>query len=153
MADRNLSELIRFLDPSGDMSDADVAEITRKLKFTDVLDLVASVGKGDDQAGRDILSIYDSRFTVAKEYGSVPGAPAGQQKPTSGFKKIQPQGTVGALPTTGGAPGQHPPTQPGAAPGQQDAQQDLDQIISDPQTKNSPEVRQIQSLLQRLQQR
>ena len=102
MADRNLSELIRFLDPSGEMSDADVAEITRKLKFTDVLDLVATVGKGDDQAGRDILSKYDPRFTVAKEYSSVPGAPA--QKPASGFKKIAPQGTVGTLPTTGGAP-------------------------------------------------
>lgn len=151
MADRNLSELIRFLDPSGDMSDADVAEITRKLKFTDVLDLVGSVGKGDDQAGRDILSRYDARFTVAKEYSSVPGA-----KPTSGFKKIAPQGTVGTLPTTGGAPTSTQPnaSQPGApAPGQADAQQDLDQIITDPQTKNSPEVKQIQNLLQRLQQR
>ena len=35
MADRNLSELIRFLDPSGSMTDADIAEVSRKLKFTD----------------------------------------------------------------------------------------------------------------------
>jgi hypothetical protein len=152
MADRNLADLIRFLDPSGQISDADVAAITKKLKFTDVLDLVGAMGKGDEEAGRNILVNYDPRFTVAKEYSSMPGA----NKPASGFKKIAPQGTVGTLPTTGGASGQQPPnatTQTSTAPGQQDAQQDLDQIISDPQTKNSPEVRQIQNLLQRLQQK
>ena len=152
MADRNLADLIRFLDPSGQISDADVAAITKKLKFTDVLDLVGAMGKGDEEAGRNILVNYDPRFTVAKEYTSVPGA----NKPASGFKKIAPQGTVGTLPTTGGAPQQSTAApQPGApvAPGQQDAEQDLDQLISDPQKKNSPEVRQIQNLLQRLQQR
>lgn len=152
MADRNLADLIRFLDPSGQISDADVAAITKKLKFTDVLDLVGAMGKGDEEAGRNILVNYDPRFTVAKEYTSMPGA----NKPASGFKKIAPQGTVGTLPTTGGAP-QQPTTAPrqGApvAPGQQDAEQDLDQIIADPQKKNSPEVRQIQNLLQRLQQK
>lgn len=147
MADRNLSELIRFLDPSGDMSDSDVVGITKKLKFTDVLDLVASMGKDDEQAGRNILSRYDPRFTVAKEYSSVPSA-----KPTTGFKKIAPQGTVGALPTTGG-PAPTSPNQSQAGSSQQADQSDLDQLVNDPQKKNSPEVKQIQSLLQRLQQR
>lgn len=147
MADRNLSELIRFLDPSGEMSDADVAEITKKLKFTDVLDLVAAMGKDDEQAGRDLLSKYDPRFTVAKEYSSVPTA-----KPTGGFKKIAPQGTVGTLPTTGGpAPTSPNPSQASAT--QAGGEADLDQLVNDPQKKNSPEVKQIQSLLQRLQQR
>lgn len=123
--DRSLNDLIRFLDPSGDLTDADVADIARQLKFTEVLDLISFVGKDDLDKARQIVSKYDDRFTVAKEYSSVPTVkPVGATKPMAG---------------------------PGAQ--QDDEEQDLDKLMTDPQTRNRPEVRQIQSLLQRMQQR
>jgi hypothetical protein len=135
MADRSLNDLIRFLDPSGDLTDADVADITRQLKFTEVLDLISFVGKDDLDSARQIVSKYDQRFTVAKEYANVP------VKPTTSAATIKPTSTTKPM--------------AGASAQQQDddEEQDLNALITDPQTKNRPEVRQIQNLLQRMQQR
>ena len=69
--DRSLKDLIRFLDPSGSLSDSDIANISQKMKFTDVLDLVTLVGKGSESEARDIMAKYDDRFTVAKDRKSV----------------------------------------------------------------------------------
>lgn len=136
--DRSIKDIIRFLDPSGEISDAEIASISNSLKFTEVLDLISAVSDDKVDAGRDILSKHDPRFSVAQEYAGAPGAQS------SGFKPIKPQGTVGSLPTTGGAP-----TNPNGDQGQED----LDSLVSDPMNKNKPEVKQIQSLLQRLQNR
>jgi hypothetical protein len=160
--DRSLKDLIRFLDPSGDMSDADIADLTSKLKFTEVLDLISNVGKDDLDAARSILNNYDTRFSVAKEYTAVPTKPAG-----GGFKPIKPQGTVGQLPSTapstqqaGGQPStQQAGGQPAnAAQGQNNQNtelsgDDLTGMLDDPSNQSNPDVKQIKSLLQRLQQR
>jgi hypothetical protein len=138
--DRSLKDIIRFLDPSGEISDSEIASIANDLKFSEVLDLISAVSDDKVDAGRNILSKHDPRFGVAKEYA---GAPAPQQ---SGFKPIKPQGTVGALPST--ANKQTNPNGP-----QDNDQGDLEAMVSDPMNKNKPEVKQIQSLLQRLQNR
>ena len=141
--DRSLKDLIRFLDPSGDISDADIAELTSNLKFTEVLDLISNVGKDDLEAARNILNNYDERFNVAKEYTSVPTAASG-----SGFKPIKPQGTVGKLPGTASAPGQSNSVNQNELDGE-----DLTGMLDDPSNQNNPDVKQIKNLLQRLQQR
>jgi hypothetical protein len=165
--DRSLRDLIKFLDPSGSISDADIAGLSSQLKFTEVLDLISNVGKDNIDDARNILNKYDSRFTVAKEYSSVP------TKKPGGFKPIAPQGSVGQLPSTGGAPaapatqtapqsamapqgsmGAQTTTGPqGTAPGAQGQEQDVNDLLANPANKNAPEVKQIQSLLQRLQNR
>jgi hypothetical protein len=149
--DRSLKDIVRFADPSGEISDADIASITGDLKFSEVLDLISAVSKDDMDAARSILSEYDPRFSVASspetqpeesitnEYAGAAGA-----KP-SGFKPIKPQGTVGSLPSTASAP-----TNPN---GPQSGEDDLEDMIVDPMNKNKPEVKQIQSLLQRMQNR
>jgi hypothetical protein len=153
--DRSLRDLIKFLDPSGSISDADIAGLSSQLKFTEVLDLISNVGKDNVDDARNILNKYDSRFTVAKEYTSVPTT-----KKPSGFKPIAPQGSVGKLPSTGGAPAQsasQTAPQSSIAPqgsmGAQGQEQDMDDLLANPANKNAPEVKQIQSLLQRLQNR
>jgi hypothetical protein len=128
--DRSLKDVIRFLDPSGDMSDADIATIAQDLKFTEVLDLITYVGKDDLDAARNILSKHDERFLIAREYSSVPATP----KTKSMFKPIAPSVTKSSSSAT---------TQ-----GSEDAS--IDDIVNDPANKNKPEVRQIQSLLQRM---
>jgi len=138
--DRSLQDIIRFADPSGEISDAEIASISNSLKFSEVLDLISSVSKDNMDAARDILSKHDPRFGVAKEYAGAPGAHP------SGFKPIKPQGTVGSLPTTA-----NKPTNPNGP--QDNDQGDLEAMVSDPMNKNKPEVKQIQSLLQRLQNR
>lgn len=135
--DRSLKDLIRFLDPSGSLSDSDIAGIAQKMKFTDVLDIVTLVGKGSESEARELMAKYDDRFTVAKEYTSVPTG-----KP-SGFKPIKPVGTAPTI-------AQRPQNPNGNA--QQD-NADMDDVLADPMNKNKPEVRQIQSLLQRMQNR
>jgi hypothetical protein len=158
--ERSLTDLIRFLDQSGSMSDSDISNVSQKIKFTDVLDVVTSMSKGDEAAARSIMAKYDDRFTVAQEYSSVPTA----NKP-SGFKPIKPVGsspTMAGRPTNpngpqaqqAGVPGQ-PNQQFGrnAQQGQGDEEQDVNNMLLDPANKNKPEVRQIQSLLQRMQQR
>jgi hypothetical protein len=142
--ERSLTDLIRFLDQSGSMSDSDISNVSQKIKFTDVLDVVTSMSKGDESAARSIMAKYDDRFTVAQEYSSIPTA----NKP-SGFKPIKP---VGSSPTMAGRPTN--PNGPQAQPNQQgqgDEDQDVNNMLADPANKNKPEVRQIQSLLQRMQ--
>lgn len=136
--DRSLRDIIRFLDPSGDMSDADIAGITHQLKFTEVMDLISSVSNDNLDLGRNILKKYDDRFNIAQEYANAPGAQQG------GFKPIKP---IGSSPTIAGRP-----TNPNGQMGS-DEEGELDALINDPQSKNKPEVKQIQSLLQRLQNR
>lgn len=138
--DRSLKDLIRFLDPSGSLSDSDIAGIAQKMKFTDVLDIVTLVGKGSESEARELMAKYDDRFTVAKEYTSVPTA-----KKPSGFKPIKP---VGSAPTIA----QRPQNPNGNSQQDQDSA-DMDDVLADPMNKNKPEVRQIQSLLQRMQNR
>ena len=138
--DRSIKDIIRFLDPSGEISDAEIASISNSLKFSEVLDLISAVSDDKVDAGRAILTKHDPRFTVAQEYAGATGAHP------SGFKPIAPQGTVGSLPSTA--------NKPGNPNGPQDTEQDdLESLVTDPMNKNKPEVRQIQSLLQRLQNR
>lgn len=149
--ERSLTDLIRFLDQSGSMSDSDISNVSQKIKFTDVLDVVTSMSKGDETAARSIMAKYDDRFTVAQEYSSIPTA----NKP-SGFKPIKP---VGSSPTMAGRPTNPngPQAQQAGVPGQPNQQgqdseeQDVNNMLLDPANKNKPEVRQIQSLLQRMQ--
>lgn len=141
--DRSLADVIRFVDPSGDITDADIASITKDLKFTEVLDIITAVGKDDLDSARNILSKHDQRFVTAaegitNEYSSVPAA-----KRPSGFKPIKP---IGSTPTIAGTP-----TNPNGQAGDEEA--DADEILANPANKNKPEVRQIQSLLQRMQNR
>ena len=137
--DRSIKDIIRFLDPSGEISDAEIASISNSLKFSEVLDLISAVSDDKVDAGRNILSKHDPRFSVAQEYASAPGAHQ------SGFKPIKPQGTVGSLPSTANAP-----TNPN---GEMGGEEDLNALVNDPSKKNDPNVKQIQSLLQRLQNR
>ena len=149
--ERSLTDLIRFLDQSGSMSDSDISNVSQKIKFTDVLDVVTSMSKGDEAAARSIMAKYDDRFTVAQEYSSVPTANI-----PSGFKPIKP---VGSSPTMAGRPTNPngPQAQQAGVPGQPNQQgqdseeQDVNNMLLDPANKNKPEVRQIQSLLQRMQ--
>ena len=132
--DRSLADVIRFVDPSGDISDADIASITKDLKFTEVLDLITYVGKDDLDSARNILSKYDQRFTIAREYSTTPTTP--QTK--SMFKPIQPKGS-------GSGSGSTSPTMQ-----QGQDEESIDDLVNDPANKNKPEVRQIQNLLQRM---
>jgi hypothetical protein len=124
--DRSLKDVIRFLDPSGDITDADVATISQDLKFTEVLDLITYVGKDDLDSARNILAKHDERFRIAAEYTSVPTTP----KTNSMFKPIKPIGT--------------------SAADQKDEKDDVETLINDPQRQNDPNVKQIKSLLQRM---
>lgn len=141
--DRSLADVIRFVDPSGDLSDADIASITKDLKFTEVLDLITYVGKDDLNSARNMLAKYDQRFATAEEsitneYSSVPSV----SKP-SGFKPIKPTPTIAGKPTNPN--GSQTSQQSG-----QDDEEDINAMLADPMNKNKPEVRQIQSLLQRM---
>ena len=135
--DRSLKDIIRFLDPSGEISDGEIANIANDLKFSEVLDLISAVSDDKVDSGRTILSKHDPRFSIAQEYAGASGAQQG------GFKPIKP---IGNSPTIAGTL-----TNPN---GPQDAEQgDLEAMVNDPMNKNKPEVKQIQSLLQRLQNR
>jgi hypothetical protein len=139
--DRSLKDVIRFVDPSGDMTDADIAAISGKLKFTEVLDIITYVGNDELNKARDILSKYDSRFaasqeeSITNEYSNVPTA----NRP-SGFKPIKP---IGSTPSIAGKP-----TNPNGQ--QASGEEDADDLLNDPANQNRPEVKQIQSLLQRM---
>ncbi len=138
--DRSLKDVIRFIDPSGNMSDADIAAVASKLKFTEVLDIITAVGKDDLDKARSMLAKYDQRFatgaeeSITNEYSSVPSTNK------SSFKPIKP---VGTAPTIAGKP-----TNPNGP--QTSDEEDVDDMLADPMNKNKPEVRQIQSLLQRM---
>jgi len=126
--DRSLKDVIRFLDPSGSISDADIATVTKDLKFTEVLDLITNVGKDKIDDARNILAKYDSRFAIAQEYSSVPTT--NQNK----FKPIRPTGSSTTPTTTG-----------------QEEESSIDDLVNDPKKQNDPNVRQIKNLLQRMQ--
>jgi hypothetical protein len=86
MADRSLKDIIRFLDPSGEISEPEIASITNDLKFSEVLDLISAVSDDKVDAGRNILSKHDPRFSIAQEYAGASGAqPSGFGGGTSGF--------------------------------------------------------------------
>lgn len=156
--DRSLKDVLQFLDPSGSMTDADIAGVSKDLKFTEILDIITYVGKDDLDSAREILAKYDDRFATAasteqesterpqeqitQEYSSVPTS----AKP-SGFKPIKPVPTIAGKPTN-----PNPSTSQTQQPGQED-EEDLNTLLTDPATKNKPEVKQIQSLLQRMQRR
>jgi len=152
--DRSLKDIIRFLDPSGEISDADIASVTQDLKFTEVLDLISYVGKDDLSAAREVLAKYNPRFStgaeepepaeeqITQEYSSVPTA-----KKPSGFKPIKPVPTIAGKPTN-----PNPAQQTGQAT-DVDGEVDVDNMLADPMNRNKPEVRQIQTLLQRMQRR
>jgi len=98
--------------------------------------LITKVGEDDIDGARNILAKYDDRFTIAKEYSNAtPG-------PGSSFKPIKP---VGSSPTMA-----RPNTNPNGPQDDDTEGSELDTALQDPQTKNRPEVRQIQSLLQRM---
>lgn len=151
--DRSLADVIRFLDPSGSMGDADIAGITKDLKFTEVLDLITYVGKDDLTSARNILTKYDQRFATAaeesitNEYSSVPTT-----KKPSGFKPIKPVPTIASKPTNpnGSQSPSITPMSRGQGDVGDDDGEDINALLSDPMNKNKPEVRQIQSLLQRM---
>jgi len=134
--DRSLADVIRFVDPSGDISDADIASITKDLKFTEVLDLITHVGKDDLDSARQILSKYDQRFSIAKEYTSVPTTPKSQ----SMFKPIQPRGSSSITPMSRGQ----------GDVGDDTEEDELAAVLRDPAKQNDPNVRQIKNLLQRM---
>lgn len=135
--DRSLKDIIRFLDPSGEISDGEIANIANDLKFSEVLDLISAVSDDKVDAGRTILSKHDPRFSIAQEYAGASGAQQG------GFKPIKP---ISTSPTIAGTP-----TNPNGPQGAEEG--DLEAMVTDPMNKNKPEVKQIQSLLQRLQNR
>ena len=147
--DRSLKDVLRFLDPSGDMSDADIAHVGQELKFTEVLDLVTKVGEDDVDGARNILSKYDDRFTIAKEYSSVPTT----NMKGSSFTPIGPVGSTSGKPagSTSGSMLTKPMSRgQGDITGDDTEGSELDTALQDPRTKNRPEVRQIQSLLKRM---
>lgn len=135
--DRSLKDIIRFLDPSGEISDGEIANIANDLKFSEVLDLISAVSDDKVDAGRTILTKHDPRFSITQEYAGAAGAQAG------GFKPIKP---ISASPTIAGTP-----TNPNGPQGAEEG--DLDALVNDPTKKNDPNVKQIQSLLQRMQNR
>lgn len=134
--DRSLADLIRFVDPSGAISDADIASITKDLKFTEVLDLISYIGKDNLDDARKILAKHDQRFTIAKEYTSVPTAAKSQ----SMFKPIQPKGSSSIAPMSRGQGDVEADS----------ASDDLNAVLQDPARKNDPNVKQIKNLLQRM---
>ena len=82
--DRSLKDIIRFLDPSGEISDGEIANIANDLKFSEVLDLISAVSDDKVDAGRTILSKHDPRFSIAQEYAGASGAQQGGFKPQQG---------------------------------------------------------------------
>lgn len=137
--DRSLKDIIKFLDKNGDMTDERVSEITAKLKFSEVLDLISAIKSNDIDGAKSILSSYDEVFSSTAD--DMNPATEGMNQPSGG-----------SLPTTTATkPMATAPAGQQARPGNED--DDLDTLINDPAKKNSPEVKQIQSLMQRLQQR
>jgi len=152
--DKNLSSVIKFLDDTGSLSDAEISNIAKELKFSEVLDLVSFVGKGDNAAAKQILSKYDDRFTstandtqgteepqeesITNEFSTVPTAP----KTTSMFKPAPPIGTQKPSPTTTGQQ-----SNTGDLDNDEELQTDLDTAQK---SGHGAEVNQIKSLLQRI---
>lgn len=151
--DKNLSSVIKFLDDTGEISDAEISNVAKQLKFSEVLDLVGFVGKGDTQNAKAILSKYDDRFSsspqpaaaeesITNEYSSIPSVPPTS---TSGFAPIKPK-----------QPGMQQKQSPTASGQQQpghnfDDNEDLQTALdAAEQAGHTAEVNQIRSLLQRI---
>jgi hypothetical protein len=140
--DKNLSSVIKFLDDTASISDAEISNIAKQLKFSEVLDLVGFVGKGDTAAAKTIVAKYDDRFisqpaepteeAITNEYSNVPTA----AKTTSMFKPVAPK-----KPTS--------PTMTGTADAGEsgELEAELDQAQ---RSGKGAEVNQIRSLLQRI---
>lgn len=157
--EKNLSSVIKFLDDTGEISDAEISNVARQLKFSEVLDLIGFVGKGDDKAAKAILSKYDDRFSsepdqglpkepesaeesITNEYSSIPPVPP---TTTSAFKPIAPKQTGTQQQPSPTTTGQE--NKPGSFDDNEDLQNALDQAE---QSGHSAEVNQIRSLLQRI---
>ena len=153
--DKSLSSVIKFLDSTGSLSDAEVSNIAKELKFSEVLDLVSFVGKNDTQAAKQILAKYDDRFTseptaepaqetqpeesITNEYSNVPTA----ARTTSMFKPVAPKAAQQPSPTTTGQ-------QSTDLANDEQLQSELDTAK---QSGNGAEVNQIKNLLQRISKR
>jgi cell division septation protein DedD len=153
--DKSLSSVIKFLDSTGSLSDAEISNIAKELKFSEVLDLVSFVGKNDTQAAKQILAKYDDRFTseptaepaqatqpeesITNEYSNVPTAP----RTTSMFKPVAPKSAQQPSPTTTGQQGTD-------LANDEQLQSELDTAK---QSGHGAEVNQIKSLLQRISKR
>ena len=141
MADRSITDIIKFLDTNGNMSDADVLEVSRKLKFTEVLDLISAMKSDDSSTARGIIGRYTSELSQPTEEAStIPMIkPTTTTQGSSAFPKIAPKGTQSNSPTLGGTAQQ-----------QGDDGQDLNQLVNDPAKQNDPNVRQLKTILQRI---
>lgn len=164
--DKSLSSVIKFLDDTGSVSDAEVSNIAKQLKFSEVLDLVSLVGKDETQKAKEILAKYDDRFTsqgssaeyndatdsypgeengpaeesITNEYSNVPSAP----RTSSMFKPVAPKSAQKPSPTTTGQ------QQTGDLEDDENLQAELDTAQH---TGHGAEVNQIKSLLQRISKR
>lgn len=151
--DKNLSSVIKFLDDTGSISDAEISNIAKQLKFSEVLDLIGFVGKGDTHAAKGIVAKYDDRFTsvtpaepaeegITNEYSNVPST----AKTSSMFKPVAPKKPI--------APGQQnpSPTTTGQQPtGDLDSDENLEAGLDQAQKSgHGAEVNQIRSLLKRI---
>lgn len=144
METRQISDLVKFLDPTESVSDSEASSIARKLKFSDVLDLISLTGKDEVDQARNIIAAYDDRFSAqpteeaqVNEYSNVPSTPHTK----SMFAPIKPKGPV--------APGQSPTTN--SADEVDELDPDLEDKLSTAQKSgHSAEVNQIKSLLQRI---
>lgn len=155
--DKSLSSVIKFLDSTASLSDAEVSNIAKELKFSEVLDLVSFVGKNDTQAAKQILAKYDDRFTsepntepeqetrpeesITNEYSNVPSAP----KTNSMFKPVAPKSAQQPSPTTTGQQ-----STPADLANDEELQSELDTAR---QSGHGAEVNQIKNLLQRISKR
>jgi hypothetical protein len=155
--DKSLSSVIKFLDSTSSLSDAEISNIAKELKFSEVLDLVSFVGKNDTQAAKQILAKYDDRFTsetgaepaqetqpeesITNEYSNVPTAP----RTSSMFKPIAPKAAQKPSPTTTGQQ-----NTPADLDNDEELQSELDTAQH---SGHGAEVNQIKSLLQRISKR
>jgi cell division septation protein DedD len=155
--DKSLSSVIKFLDDTGSVSDAEVSNIAKQLKFSEVLDLVSLVGKDETQKAKEILAKYDDRFTsttpaepeapampeesITNEYSNVPTAP----RTSSMFKPVAPKSAQKPSPTTTGQQ-----QTPADLENDEELQSQLDGAAH---SGHGAEVNQIKSLLQRISKR
>jgi hypothetical protein len=146
METRQISDLVKFLDPTGSISDAEASSISRKLKFSDVLDLISLTGKDEVDQARNVIAAYDDRFasqpteeSQVTEYSNVPSTPHTK----SMFAPIKPKGPV--------APGQTQSNNTGNDVEDSELDADLeDKLAIAQRSGHSAEVNQIKSLLQRI---
>jgi len=146
---RSLSSVIKFLDTNSTLSDVEICNIAKQLKFSEVLDLVGLVGKDETEKARNILAQHDDRFaatpeitpdeepqeSITMEYSNVPSAP----KTSSMFKPIRPAG----------AQQPHVPGQQTGNPDEVDADA-IGAELDKAKGGHSAEVNQIKNMLQRI---